>query len=36
LSLLVVTPPCHFDRRAENGENIMRPGSDFDRHGEMR
>ena len=27
LSLLVVTPPCHFDRRAENRENLMRPGS---------
>ena len=47
LSLLVVAPPCHFDRRAEKRENLMRDparqhgagypayGSRFERHGEM-
>ncbi len=43
LSCLVVGPGCHFDRRAENRENIMSTlpslpvapahGSDFERHG---
>jgi len=26
LSLLVVTPPCHFDRKREKEENLKRPG----------
>ena len=29
LSLLVVAPPCHFDRRGGNRDNIMRPGGQF-------
>ena len=29
LSCLVVAPPCHFDRRGGNRDNIMRPGGQF-------
>jgi len=30
LSPLVVAPPCHFDRRAEKRENLVRPGRYFE------
>jgi len=30
MSLLVVAPPCRFDRRAEKRENLVRPGSYFE------
>ena len=36
LSLLVVMPPCRFDRRAGNGENLMRPGSHREGPGPAR